>query len=129
MPAFITIDLDDSEPAFRQIAAAIRAQLVTGEHLGPGDRLPPVRRLARELGVHHNTVAEAYRLLAAEGWLELKQGRGAQIRERQLPTSDDTTRVRYRRRLEEVLFEALAAGIDKEWLISELDALQGKVES
>jgi DNA-binding transcriptional MocR family regulator len=33
-----------------------------------GQQLPTVRELATDMGVHHNTVAEAYRLLALEGW-------------------------------------------------------------
>lgn len=43
---------------------------------------PPLRQLALDLGVHHNTVALAYRELAAEGWLELRRGRGALVVER-----------------------------------------------
>ena len=39
----------------------------------------PLRHVAVELGVHFNTVAEAYRQLAAEGWLDLKHGRGAVV--------------------------------------------------
>lgn len=35
-----------------------------------------------ELGVHFNTVAEAYRQLAADGWLELKRGRVATVARR-----------------------------------------------
>jgi DNA-binding transcriptional regulator YhcF (GntR family) len=63
-------------PLYRQIADAIRTLLVAGT-LVPGDILPPVRRLAIDLGLHFNTVAEAYRALALEGWLDLRRGRGA----------------------------------------------------
>ena len=51
----------------------------------PGDQLPPVRQLAIDLGVHFNTVAQAYRLLADEGWLELKRRRGATVLDRGVP--------------------------------------------
>jgi DNA-binding transcriptional regulator YhcF (GntR family) len=52
--------------------------LVEGK-LARGTPLPSVRRLAMELSVHFNTVAEAYRELAAEGWLHLQHGRGAVV--------------------------------------------------
>jgi len=64
--ARIRIDLNSPVPATRQIADGLRVELVEGR-LKPGSGLPSVRRVAMELGVHFNTVAEAYRVLAAEG--------------------------------------------------------------
>jgi len=61
--------------------------LVNGE-LDPGDSLPPVRRLALDLGVHFN-VAEAYRTLADEGWLEIAHRSGAQMLSRHAPNRAD----------------------------------------
>jgi DNA-binding transcriptional regulator YhcF (GntR family) len=58
------------------IADGLRALLVHGA-FKTGDRLPTVRQLAIDLTVHHNTVAQAYRLLADEGWLDLRRHRGA----------------------------------------------------
>src|ERR1700730_19257747 len=77
----IRIDLAAPTPAYRQIADAIRALLVAGE-LRPGERLPTVRQLAIDLAVHHNTVAEAYRILSEEGWVDLRRKRGATVVER-----------------------------------------------
>jgi DNA-binding transcriptional regulator YhcF (GntR family) len=71
-------------PAVRQIAEGIRVLLVNRD-LTVGDTLPSIRRLAIELGVHFNTVADAYRELAAEGWLDLQHGRGAVVLERSTP--------------------------------------------
>lgn len=45
----------------------------------PGDALPSVRQLGRQLGVNLNTVAKAYRMLADEGWVELRQGSPARV--------------------------------------------------
>ena len=44
--------------------------------LGSGARLPAIRDLARELGVHRDTVATAYEALAADGVIESAVGRG-----------------------------------------------------
>jgi GntR family transcriptional regulator len=70
----LTIDLESPSPAYRQIIDQIRHYCVDGT-LQPGDPLPSVRRLALDLSVHHNTVAEAYRKLALEGWLDVSQGK------------------------------------------------------
>lgn len=40
--------------------------------LGPGARLPGIRALARETGVDHRIVAQAYRTLEAEGLVEVR---------------------------------------------------------
>jgi len=65
----LQIDLASLLPASEQIVRGLRATLLAGR-FRPGDQLPSVRQLAVDLGVHHNTVAGAYRQLAEEGWLE-----------------------------------------------------------
>jgi 2-aminoadipate transaminase len=66
-------------PVYRQIARQIRGRIRDGE-LEAGDRLPPIRTLARELGVNRDTVALAYDELVAEGVLEATVGRGTFVR-------------------------------------------------
>lgn len=43
-------------------------------------RLPPVRRLAEQLGINHMTVAKAYKDLAAAGFVEGRAGGGTHVR-------------------------------------------------
>nr|WP_141925224.1 GntR family transcriptional regulator [Haloactinospora alba] len=69
----ITVDPRSYLPPFEQVRDQIRGRVGTGE-LPVGSRLPPVRRLAADLGVAPNTVARAYRELEREGVLD---GRGA----------------------------------------------------
>ncbi len=64
---------------YRQIAEAVRAELAAGR-LAAGDRLPPIRTLARQLGVNRDTVALAYEALAADGVVESTVGRGTFVR-------------------------------------------------
>ena len=57
----------------------LSAQLLFGilsRRLGPAERLPSVRDLARRLKVHPNTVSAAYQDLAARGWVKGKAGSG-----------------------------------------------------
>src|SRR5678810_807646 len=84
----VSIDLGSPTPAYRQIASDLRRHLVE-QRLRPGDLLPPIRQLALDLGVHFNTVALAYRMLADEGWLELKRRRGAVVMARNAPRTVD----------------------------------------
>jgi DNA-binding transcriptional regulator YhcF (GntR family) len=67
----ITIDTSLTEPPYDQVKRQISAQVATGE-LRPGDKLPPVRRLAADLGLAPNTVARAYRELEAAGVLDTR---------------------------------------------------------
>jgi DNA-binding transcriptional regulator YhcF (GntR family) len=115
----LRVDLASSVPVYEQIANGLRAELVAG-HFGPGDRLPTVRALAIDLGVHHNTVAEAYRLLSDQGWLELKRHRGATVRERDNRPKQSEAREGFARPLRELLAKALADGLSRKSLIREL---------
>ena len=68
-------------PLYGQIADHIKAQLAAGR-LIPGERLPPIRRLAAALRVNRDTVSLAYDLLAREGVVEATVGRGTFIQNR-----------------------------------------------
>jgi GntR family transcriptional regulator len=72
---FIRIESSSGVPINRQIADQIRGHSVSGV-LRPGDRLPSVRQLAKELAVNPNTILHVYEKLTAEGLLERRQGDG-----------------------------------------------------
>jgi GntR family transcriptional regulator len=74
----IQIATGDPRPIGRQIMDGVRTKIATGD-LEPGDQLPSVRGLAQQLMVNPNTVAKAYSELAAEGWLESRQGLGLYV--------------------------------------------------
>lgn len=121
----IVIDLSSAVPTYRQIADSMRAALVTG-HFDPGAQLPTVRQLAMDLGVHHNTVAEAYRMLAEEGWLELNRRRGATVLQRTARAATAEVCARFSRRLRELVAEARADGVPAETIRDELLAMTDK---
>jgi GntR family transcriptional regulator/MocR family aminotransferase len=62
------LDPQLAEPLYRQLHARIRDAVLAGQ-LALGARLPSSRVLAAELGLARGTVALAYELLAAEGFL------------------------------------------------------------
>jgi GntR family transcriptional regulator len=74
----IQIATGDARPISKQIVDGVRMKIATAE-LKPGDQLPSVRGLAQQLMINPNTVAKAYNELAAEGWLESRQGLGLYV--------------------------------------------------
>lgn len=126
--AQVRIDLDSALPVNRQIVDQLRTLLVEGA-VAPGNILPSVRRLAIDLGVHFNTVADAYRMLAEEGWLEISHGRGVRVRNRPAPRPDDETLVLFRRRLRQLVAEMRAQGLSPATVVRELASLMEAVKS
>lgn len=62
----LEVDASSALPPYEQIRMQIRA-LIDAEVLRAGDRLPPIRQLAGDLGLATNTVQRAYRELETEG--------------------------------------------------------------
>ena len=73
----LTLRSDDG-PLYEQIARSVRAAVASGE-LSRGDRLPSARDLADGLGVSYHTVLQAFEVLAAEGVIDVRRGRGVLV--------------------------------------------------
>jgi GntR family transcriptional regulator len=118
----IRIDTKSAAPAYRQIVDQLRVLIVEGR-LPAGGSLPPVRTLALELGLHFNTVAEAYRTLAQEGLLDISHGRRARIADRSATQSSTHTKksaASFRKRLREMIAEFQAKGFSPRQIAREL---------
>jgi GntR family transcriptional regulator len=122
----LQIDLSAAAPAYRQIVNGLRLLLVSGE-LRPGDTLPTIRGLALDLGVHFSTVAEAYRTLSGEGWLELKRHHGAFVTERSNPAPSPESRAEFGTRLRQLIAEIRAKGLPTGVIRQELEALASEL--
>lgn len=68
-------------PRFRQIQDYLLKQIASGK-LAPGDRLPPLREWAAEVGIAYETMSKAVRELVAKGILEAAPRRGTIVRAR-----------------------------------------------
>lgn len=72
-----------------QITTQIVLGVVSGD-LSIGQKLPGTREIARRYSVHANTVANAYRKLAEQGWLEFRKGSGFYVREAKTETIENS---------------------------------------
>jgi GntR family transcriptional regulator/MocR family aminotransferase len=72
------LNLDGSGPIHRQVYAALRAAILSGE-LAPGARLPSTRALAATLGLSRTTTHLAYEQLMAEGYAAGRIGSGTYV--------------------------------------------------
>lgn len=78
MKPLLTLDPDDPTPPYEQLRRQL-ADLIAAGRLAPGDRLPPLRQLAGDLGVAVGTVARTYRELEQEGLLTSRRGGGTRV--------------------------------------------------
>lgn len=72
----IIISNAGGKPIYEQIASQIKNQIITGE-LKPGEALPGMRILAKELRISVITTKRAYNDLEEEGFLETVPGKGS----------------------------------------------------
>lgn len=75
----IWISKGSEVPVREQLTTQVMIAIASGE-LGPNEKLPSTRELARRFGVHSNTINAAYRELARRGWVDFRKGSGVYVR-------------------------------------------------
>ena len=71
------------QPIYGQITSQIRSQILSGA-LAPGDALPSIRALAKDLKISVITTKRAYDELEAEGFVCTVAGKGCFVAEKNL---------------------------------------------
>ncbi len=109
---FFTIDPSNGlaiyEQVVRQVHFAVAAEVVK-----PGEIVPSVREVARELAINPNTVARAYRQLQDDGVLESVRGTGLAVASGAPPRCRKERLKMLRTRLQQVLQEAKQSRLDR----------------
>ena len=72
-----------NQPIYEQISSQIKAQIIAGK-LAPGEALPSIRALAKDLRVSVITTKRAYDELEADGFLYTVAGKGCFVAEKNL---------------------------------------------
>ena len=75
----IIISNSGGMPIYEQIAAQIKAKIISGE-LADGDALPSMRLLAKELRISVITTKRAYDELELQGFIESYTGKGSFVK-------------------------------------------------
>ena len=73
------LDRTSGVPAYRQLVDQVRQALQLGILL-PGDQLPTVRDVVRQIAINPNTVHRAYRDLEQQGLTEGRPGSGTFVK-------------------------------------------------
>ena len=72
-----------NQPIYDQIYSQIKAQIIAGK-LAPGEALPSIRSLAKDLRISVITTKRAYDELEADGFLYTVAGKGCFVAEKDL---------------------------------------------
>jgi GntR family transcriptional regulator len=121
---FSNIDPRSPTPLYDQIASRVRIAIAAGE-LAPGHALPSVRQLATKLRVNPATVVQAYRELAADGFVEMRQGAGTFVRDVTSDRRESERSAQARNLVRTMLSEAARRGLTTTEMATALSAELG----
>jgi len=112
---FFQIDFSNGLAIYEQVVRQVKFA-VAGNVLRPGELVPSVRELARELAINPNTVAKAYRDLQNQGVLQSVRGTGLAVAEGAPQRCRQERIEMIRDRLRQVLVEARQSRLDPDEL-------------
>src|SRR5262249_6319976 len=107
---FLRIEKGSAVPISRQIENQIATLCASGA-VRPGERLPSVREMARELAVNQNTVLRVYERLCGDGLLEMRHGQGTFATGRMSKTRMAAHRARLVDELRQIARQATGLGL------------------
>ena len=110
------VNIDSNIPPYSQLASQLKCIIET-DQLRPGDLLPPIRKLAKQLKLNPNTVARAYAELAQTGRLDKRLGCGCFVARAQPRRNQEDRLQLLADRIEELVNDAHAMGIATESLL------------
>ena len=109
----INISNTSTVPLYDQIETQIKNQIINGS-LIPGDGLPSIRNLAKELKVSIITTKRAYEELEKDGFIETIVGKGTFVSRQNTERLKEITLYNIENKLEEIIKQAKAVGITLE---------------
>jgi GntR family transcriptional regulator len=122
----IIITNSSSDPIYEQIYKQIKNQIMKGD-LQPGDGLPSIRMLARELQISVITTKRAYEELERDGYITAVAGKGSYVSEQNEELLKERRRQFIEDKLEEVVAESKVLNISLEELAQMLALLYREV--
>ena len=112
------------EPIYAQITRQIKQQILSGA-LHPGDALPSIRLLAKELRISVITTKRAYEELEREGFIYTVTGKGSFVAKKNLELIREENLKKIEEHMNAAYGLAAACGLSKKELL-EMFALLGE---
>lgn len=109
----INISNTSTIPLYEQIQTQIKTQILNGI-LQPGEGLPSIRNLAKELKVSIITTKRAYEELEKDGFIETVVGKGTFVSTQNTERLKEITLYNLENKLEEIIKQAKSVGITLE---------------
>lgn len=118
----ILIGSNDAAPIYEQIVCQIKKAIMKKEIL-PGEILPSIRSLARELEISVITTKRAYEELEKQGMIRSVAGKGFYVQEPDRGKLREEQICRMEERLTDVIYEAKEIGLSLEEMQELLEML------
>ncbi|HEX3010965.1 MAG TPA: GntR family transcriptional regulator [Syntrophomonadaceae bacterium] len=122
----IIIANSSNDPIYEQIYQQIKNQIMKGD-LQPGDVLPSIRMLAKELQISVITTKRAYEELERDGYITTVAGKGSFVSEQNEELLEERKRQFIEDKLEEVVNESKILNISLEELLQMMTLLYREV--
>lgn len=112
------IDFAARTPIYEQLYYNV-IRLASAGAIKPGDKLPPVRVIAAQLGINPNTAAKAYKELENDGYIFSSVGRGSYLTDKLEARS--AQRLMVLKELKTAVKNAVNFGVEKEQMTEIID--------
>ena len=113
----------DDRPIYEQICQQIQSQILSGI-LQPGQLLPSIRALAKDLRISVITTKRAYDELEKEGYLYTVAGKGCYVAERNTQILRESQLIQLERHLREALRLAPTCDLTTEDIVGLIRVLE-----
>ena len=109
----IIISNSSDKPIYKQVKEQIKNEIITNR-LKPGDQLPSIRVLAKDLGISVITTKNAYIDLEREGYIETIPAKGTYVSNKNIELIKEDQFKKIERLIETSISIAKICGITKE---------------
>ncbi|MCA9123019.1 MAG: GntR family transcriptional regulator [Planctomycetales bacterium] len=108
---FLNINPANGIAIYDQVVRQVKFAVAQGA-VKPGNLVPSVREMARELAINPNTVARAYQQLQSDGVLESVRGMGLEVAADAVKQCKSERQKLVQDRIRQALVEAKQSGLD-----------------
>ncbi|MGM0213230.1 GntR family transcriptional regulator [Enterococcus sp. AZ109] len=122
----VTINKSGNKAYYEQLVLGIKEDILQGI-LQPGDRIPSVREMAKQLLMNPNTVSKAYKVLEAEQVLVTVKGKGTFVRDSGTLPRNEMRIQQLREQFDDLVVEARHLQVTSQEMIGWIQASEEKL--